>query len=342
MEDCKKEKIAIHHVPGSFSDRWIAYCEEAHIDYKIVNAYDSNIVEQVSDCKAFMWHHHHANYKDVLFAKQLLYSLQIAGKNVFPNFNTTWFFDDKVGQKYLLEAIGAPAVPSYAFYDKESALKWLEATSFPKVFKLRGGAGAYNVRLVHSKREGKMLVRKAFGRGFPAFDGRVQLKEAFYKYRNKKGSFNDVLKGLVRLFWPTLYTRMHGREKGYVYFQDFIPGNDFDVRLIVIKDKAYGMRRMCRKNDFRASGSCDFVYAMIDEKTLKVAFDVAEKLSLQSVAFDFIYDLDKNPLIVEMSYGYGTKGSSKCHGYWTKDLQWHEECFVPQNWMIEQVLSVGQ
>lgn len=339
MGDCRKEKIAIHHVSGSFSDRWIAYCEEKGIDYKIVNAYDSNIVEQVSDCTAFMWHHHHANYKDVLFAKQLLYSLQIAGKKVFPDFNTTWFFDDKVGQKYLLESIGAPMVSSYVFYDKESALRWLEGTSFPKVFKLRGGAGAYNVRLVRSKREGKVLVRKAFGRGFLAFDGRVQLREACRKYRDGKGAFINVLKGVARLFCPTLYTRMHGREKGYVYFQDFIPGNDFDVRLIVIKDKAYGMRRMCRKNDFRASGSCDFVYAMIDEKTLRTAFDVAEKLSLQSVAFDFIYDSEKNPLIVEMSYGYGTKGSGKCHGYWTKDLQWHEGVFNPFGWQVKNLVA---
>lgn len=339
MEDYKNEKIAIHHVKGSFSERWIAYCKEKHIEYKIVNAYASNVVEQVSDCNAFMWHHHHANYKDVLFAKQLLYSLQIAGKKVFPDFNTTWFFDDKVGQKYLLEAIGAPVVPSYVFYDKESALKWLEATSFPKVFKLRGGAGAYNVRLVHGKRQGRRLVQKAFGNGFPAFDGRVQLREALRKYRTQNGSFIDVLKGVARLFRPTLYTRMHGREKGYVYFQDFIPGNNFDVRLIVIKDRAYGMQRMCRKNDFRASGSSDFVYAMIDEKTLRIAFDVAEKLSLQSVAFDFIYDLDKNPLIVEMSYGYGTKGSSKCRGYWTKDLQWHDGAFDPFGWQIENLIN---
>lgn len=65
-------KIAIHHTPGSFSDRWISYCKENDIPYKLVNAYDSDIIKQVEDCDAFMWHHHHANYKDALFAKQLL------------------------------------------------------------------------------------------------------------------------------------------------------------------------------------------------------------------------------------------------------------------------------
>ena len=114
-------KIGIHHREGSYSERWIEYCQEHRIDYKIVNAYDSNIVDQLSDCDIFMWHHHHANYKDALFAKQLLYSLQIAGKKVFPDFNTGWHFDDKVGQKYLLEAIEAPLVPSYVFYTKKEA-----------------------------------------------------------------------------------------------------------------------------------------------------------------------------------------------------------------------------
>ena len=80
-------KIAIHK-SGGFSERWIEYCEKNQIDYKIVNAYDSDIVEQVKDCDAFMWHHSHINYKDVLFAKQLLYSLEIAGKKVFPDWKT--------------------------------------------------------------------------------------------------------------------------------------------------------------------------------------------------------------------------------------------------------------
>ena len=37
-------KIAIHHRPGSFSDRWIEYCEKEGIEYKIVNCYDNDIV----------------------------------------------------------------------------------------------------------------------------------------------------------------------------------------------------------------------------------------------------------------------------------------------------------
>lgn len=38
-------KIAIHHRPDSFSERWIEYCKKENIDYKIVNAYDNDIEE---------------------------------------------------------------------------------------------------------------------------------------------------------------------------------------------------------------------------------------------------------------------------------------------------------
>ena len=330
-------KIAIHYSPGSFSERWIEYCKQNSIDYKIVNAYDSDIIQQVNDCDAFMWHHHHGNYKDVLFAKQLLYSLQIAGKKVFPDFSTGWHFDDKVGQKYLFEAIGVPLVPSYVFYTKAEAIHWANETAFPKVFKLRGGAGAANVKLVRTRKEAMRLINKAFGKGFSQFDKWGNLKERFEKWKAGEDSFVGLLKGVARLVISTEFTKFHAPEKGYVYFQEFIPDNYYDVRLIVIGgSKAYGMKRLCRNRDFRASGSGMFVYDEINTETLTIAFKVAKRLNLQSVAFDFIYEEGK-PLLVEASYGYGTKGSSKCTGYWTEDLSYHEETFIPQYWMIENL-----
>src|SRR5690554_4722377 len=159
-------KIAIHHREGSFSDRWIAYCQQEGIDYKIVNCYDSNIIEQLKDCDALMWHHHQSVFKDVITAKKILFSLEHAGIKVFPDFHTAWHFDDKVAQKYLLEAIDAPLVPSYVFYDKKEALDWATTTTYPKVWKLKGGAGAANVKLVRNKREAVKSINKAFGKGF--------------------------------------------------------------------------------------------------------------------------------------------------------------------------------
>lgn len=333
-------KIAIHYSPDSFSVRWIEYCKENFIDYKIVNAYDSDIIQQVENCDIFMWHHHHGNYKDVLFAKQLLYSLQIAGKKVFPDFNTGWHFDDKVGQKYLLEAIDAPLVPSYAFYTKESALEWVDRTTFPKVFKLRGGAGSSNVKLAKTKEEAIKMIGRAFGKGFTQFDRWRNLKERVRKYREGKDSLLGICKGIGRLFIPTEFSKMHYREKGYVYFQDFIPNNSFDLRVIVVGDKAFAIKRIVREGDFRASGSGNIIYDKqeIDETCVEIAFKVNKVLISQSLAIDFVFDIKNNPLIVELSYGFATAVYDSCPGYWTSDLVWHEEAFKPQYWMVENLI----
>ena len=80
-----------------------------------------------------MWHYHQAEPSDIVMAKSLLFSVEQSGKKVFPDFNTAWHLDDKVGQKYLLEALGIDLVKTYVFYDKKTVLDWIQKTTFPKV-----------------------------------------------------------------------------------------------------------------------------------------------------------------------------------------------------------------
>lgn len=334
-------KIAIHHRSGSFSDRWIAYCKRENIPFKIVNCFDTNIVAQLEDCDALLWHHHQGYFKDVLVAKKILFALEHAGIQVFPNFKTNWHFDDKVAQKYLLEAIEAPLVPSYVFYDKKEALEWVDNTIYPKVFKLTGGAGAANVKLVRTKSEARKLINKAFGKGYSQFNRWGHLKDRYKKYKSGRDTLLGVVKGVGRLFIPTEYTKMQSRERGYVYFQEFIPNNTFDIRVIIAKDKAFALKRMTRENDFRASGSGKIIYdkSQIDERCIIQSFETSKKLDTQSVAFDFVFDKDNNPLIIEISYGFAIEAYDDCPGYWDSSLIWHEGRFIPQDWMVEQLIE---
>ena len=61
--------------------------------------------------------------------------------------------------------------------------------------------------------------------------------------------------------------------------------------------------RHFKSNDFRASGSGIIEWApkKIDQRCVKIALDVSQRLGAQSLAFDFIYDLKKEPLMVEIS-----------------------------------------
>ncbi|MBS1380110.1 hypothetical protein [Parabacteroides sp.] len=334
-------KIAIHHTAAdwSFSNYWVEYCRSQKIDYKIVNAYDSDIVEQVQDCDAFMWHHNHMIHKDRLFAKALLFSLETAGIKVFPNFYTGWHFDDKLGQKYLLESIGAPLVPSHAFFDFDTARKWIEETTFPKVFKLRGGSGSTNVMLVKTRKDALKLARKAIKRGIPIYNKRGALKEAFRRYRMGVGHIVEILKAMAHFVLPTPLQRASGKDVGYAYFQDFIPDNRFDIRIIVIGDKAYGIQREVRTGDFRASGSGMIHYdrKYINEQCVKVAFEVSEKLQSQCTGFDFVFDQSGTPLIVEIGYGFVQQAYEACPGYWDRNICWHEGKFNPMGWIVENL-----
>ena len=332
--------IGIHHSPGFFSDRWIKYCKDKGISFKLVDCYRSDIINQLEDCDALMWHFNHKGPRESKFAKQLIFAIQASGKAVFPDYNTMWHFDDKVAQKYLLEGLNAPIPDSYVFYSRGEAIDWTHTTYYPKVFKLRNGAGSDNVRLVRNESEAFRLIKKAFGRGFRQYDSWRNLKERIRKFRLGKTNLKDVFRGVLRLIHTTDYDRLTGREVGYIYFQDFIPGNDSDIRVIVIGDKAFAIKRMVRKNDFRASGSGSILYDkdLFDEETIRLSFAVSDKLKAQCMAFDYVYN-GTEPLIVEISYGFAMSGYDDCQGFWDKNLNWTEGKFNPYGWMVENLIA---
>jgi len=333
-------KIAIHPVKESFSERWIDYCEKERIHWKKVNCYNNDIIKQLGDCDALLWHFSHNDPKAILIARPLIYSLEKAGKKVFPNFHTVWHFDDKLGQKYLLESINAPLVPTWVFYDKNQALEWAESTDFPKVFKLRRGAASQNVRLIKNKKSAFKFIRKAFRKGFPAYDPVESLKERWRKYKLGTENLEEIAQGFARFVVPPPYSTIIGRERGYIYFQKYIPGNDHDIRVVVIGEKAFAIKRMVRNNDFRASGSGKILYShnLFKDSTIRLSFYLAEKLGSQCVAFDFLQD-NGSPLLTEISYGFSPGGYDRCTGYWDKNMTWHEGTFNPYGWMIDDLLK---
>jgi len=333
--------LGIHDSRAGFHPRWMDYCEREGIPYKRVDCYRSDIVDQLKGCDALLWHHSHSDPRDVLIAQKILFACQHAGLKVFPDFRTSWHFDDKVAQKYLFELLDLPAVPAHVFFERRQALDWVDQARFPKVFKLRRGAGSAAVRLVHDRRAARRLVNRAFRRGFPLYDPWASLKERADKVRIGQLPAHSLIKGLARLAYPPRYARILGRERGYAYFQDYIPGNDSDIRVIVIGDRAFAIRRMVRSGDFRASGSGRIKHAReeIDERCVELAFSVVDKLRSDCTALDFVFDHHNVPLILELSYGFNKSVYDPCPGYWSRDISWNAGCIKPQEWMVELLVQ---
>jgi len=333
-------RIAIHNNNSGFTPYWINYCKIQGIDFKLVNCYSSDIIQELKECDALMWHFSQVNTKDILKAKDLLNALEVSGKIVFPDFKTCWHFDDKYAQKYLFESLNIPAVKSYHFLDRNEALDWAEYAEYPKVFKLKGGAGSSNVRLVYSKSEAVKLIERAFSSGFLAYDRFEALKERFRKFKNGSDNIFGVMKSFNRVFNVPKYAKLIGKQKFEIYFQDFIPNNYCDYRVIVIQNKAFAIKRLIRENDFRASGSGYIQYdeSLFSKKLIKKSFDCARKLNAQVVAFDFVLS-DNEELLIEVSYGYSPSGYEKCTGYWDDLLVFHKGYFNSCYWMVDLVVE---
>ena len=339
-----RKPIAIHARARSFSDKWISYCELHGIPYKVVDCYQSDIVRQLEGCSGLMWHWSHSDAKAALFARQLTLSLEKAGLRVFPDSNTSWHYDDKVGQKYLLEAVGAPLVPSHVFFDRKEALLWADNTTYPKVFKLAGGAGASNVKLATSATLAKRWINRSFRRGWPMQSRLYPLREALWHLRRDR-TLRAVLGigfGLARIIVRNEDERAGRREKGYAYFQDFIPGNSFDIRAVVIGRRCYAFKRGVRKGDFRASGSGIMIHdpTQIPLSCVVAAFATADAIGSQCLAFDFVLR-DEVPLIVETSYAFALKGYKNCVGYWDRSMDWHDANITPEEYMIEDFIATN-
>ncbi|MRT17799.1 hypothetical protein F3C99_12650 [Vitellibacter sp. q18] len=337
-------KIAIHNSEGGFADRWTEYCRQNAIDYILVDCFQNDILDHLRKEKVshLMWHINHASSKDLMVFPYVMNAADYMGIKTFPNFNTRWHFDDKLAQKYLFESIGAPFVKSMVFYEKEEALKFLNSSELPLVAKLKRGAGSTNVKLINSKTEGEAYIQKLFSEGI------VSTATAL-GHLDQKLRIAKQIKDPIKLARKTIgFFKKNKRErtlanaeKGYVYFQEFMPNNDFDTRIIVIGDIAFGIRRFNRTNDFRASGSgkVDFDVSNIDVEIISKAFRLTQEIGGQCLAFDFVYDRQMKPKVVEVCYGFNMKLYDACPGYWTKELSFVKEKFNPQNIMIQNFLK---
>ena len=333
--------IAIHTGSGPFAAGWVEYCKMNAIPFKEVDCFANDIICQLKGCDALLWHWEHHDYRAAIFARQLIASVERMGLLTFPGTSTSWHYDDKVGQKYLLEAIGAPLIPSHVFYEKQKALEWLEAAPLPLVWKLRGGAGSQNVRLIRTRAEARSIVSRSFGRGWRPMRLHA-LRERVRQFRSEPSlrRFLDIGRGLVRAVFPHDKSRNRPAERNYVYFQDFAPDNNHDIRVIVIGNRAFAIKRMVRDGDFRASGSGALVHDhhAIPGDCLRTAFDITSSIGSQSCAFDFVRD-GASWKIVEISYAFALNGYKECAGYWDADLVWHPGPVRPEYFMIEDVLA---
>ncbi|MBN1147309.1 MAG: hypothetical protein JXA78_08635 [Anaerolineales bacterium] len=328
----------------SYSDKWKEFLEARGVETRPLNLLALDAVEQAKHCDGVMWRWIH-NPQDKQSAQRLLYLIEhYLHIPVFPNSRSAWHYDEKVTQYYLLRALEAPVPQTWLFWNQADALQWAQTAPYPLVFKLSSGAGSANVIRVENSKAAIDLIERVFNRGIFPYTMN-EFKEKSFPRSLKAGKavirrVTDSLRYILRREYPSLHSVWWKPEHGYAYFQEFLPDNEFDIRITVIGNRAFGFRRLNRPGDFRASGSGRIEYSPsnIDPRCVEIAFQISERGGFQSMAYDFIYR-QNHPVICEISYTFADWAVYNCPGHWERDGSWIEGKMWPEEAQIDDFVA---
>lgn len=324
----------------SFSNRWQQLAAEAGHNVVIVDAYDENLFSSLSGCDGFMWYFWNTPSNSD-FGKRLILSIhQGMGLPTFPNWQTSWFFEDKHAQSYLLNAADVPSPKTRVFWDARKARDFAENAEYPMVVKLAFGIVSANVRLVKDRKEACYLIDRMF------HDGMSYLPETLAPSRFARTS--DRISNATRSILGRHLKGHYGVapiQRGSILFQEFLPDNRFDVRVTVIGSRAFAFRRMNRPGDFRASGSglIDWDPTQIDMRAINLSFQVAQHLNTQVLALDILQKAGEL-VVAEISYYYEAWAVHECPGHWqmvksSGEIEWVEGKMRPDDAIFEDFIE---
>lgn len=307
---------------------WENYCQSNKIEYAKIDLLEADAVNIIKKYDALLWHFSQYNYAEMLETRSILYSAKKIGLKVFPDFNESWHFDDKVAEMYALQSVNAPIPQSMVFYDMDTFEKWMASNPIlPLVGKLRTGSGSHNVKLLKSKDELRRYAKRMFGKGYDPAPSLLYKTTSNIRSSHDWKTFKEKARRVPEFLRVLAGAKKFPNEHGYVYLQEFIPNDGFDMKVVVVGNKLSGFYRPVRSSDFRASGGGEFLYDkdLFTPDIIKSAFSVADALGVQCIGFDYVVNKDTGKgVIVEMSYGFSHSAVLGMGGYFDRDGVWYD------------------
>lgn len=295
----------------SFSARWVERLEELGHTAELVSVRDADFFERVRSCDGFLWWFPPLPIPREL-GKRVLAALDHATDVVVhPDWRSCWHFDDKIAQSWLFRAAGIPMPRTWVFQEFGEAMAFLRTAAYPLVVKLSFGFRGERVGLLRNRAEGEWMAHRLFGEGVSMLEEpplhllRSMARPVRRWFRRRVG------KGPLPLY---------DIQRNCMLVQEFVAGNDFDTRVIVIGERAFAWRRGNAPNDFRASGANrqDLDPAMIDPAAIRLAFRVAQTLAMPTVSTDMLRR-DGELVVTEVNFWFEPFMIRQCSGHWRLD-----------------------
>lgn len=200
---------------------------------------------------------------------------------LMPNQEQLHSFENKGVQEYYKKIHGIDSLQGKYYGDIDELIDDSERMPFPFVLKKNEGALSIGVFLAKDK---NTLI------DFSKKWKKMTLKEKLAYKLNRKNSFkrDTNLKPVLHLLEKNFDIFFEKRIP--VITQQFVAGLDGDFKVLVFGDKYYVLKRKIRKNDFRASGSGNFLWEDQPQEVLDFAKEVTTKLNVPFISLDIGVD----------------------------------------------------
>ena len=186
-------------------------------------------------------------------------------------------YEDKKLESYFCNIYDFPFARTNVFYDLQEALAYSKTARYPLISKQDPSSGSMGVEKVDNEKQARRIIRQAF---------------------SQQGRKTHLL---------------YLRQKDYVYFQEFVPNDGHDIRVVICGNYAYGYMRKVPQGDFRASGMNIIVHGHLPKEAVLIARKLYRALGSPMLAVDFVRGLDGSYTIIEFSPFYQVNKPSELH-----------------------------
>lgn len=180
--------------------------------------FDAHLFEEISQPdEGYLFFHMHHHPQVRARHKYMMGQFALNPRlTLIPNYQSAMLYDNKLEQA---KALSRWMPRTYVFTTPGSARRFIDSTLFfPFISKSSEGASSHNVRFIQSYEEAKLEIKYAF---------------------------SDI--GIAG--------RYGARQRGYLIWQEFIEGNDYDIRVLAIGRQRLMLKRYNRSDRPMASGS---------------------------------------------------------------------------------------
>ncbi len=248
--------------------RWTKYCrflENNNIEYEFYNIHSDHWIEDSARYNLIIGIVS-SNQYHLIELQQKYYILEkYLGKKCFPNTDHLLLYENKRLEAYLSKIHGLPFATTYVSHDKDDALAITHRLKYPIISKVDPTSGSVGVELIKTPSRAKKIIERAF-----SLNGR---------------------KVYVNFF----------KQKNYIYFQEYVPNDGYDIRVILIGNLASGYYRKIPPGDFRASGMALKEKRELPKEAIDIAIKVNKYIKSPLLVVDLVHGLDNQYKIIEFS-----------------------------------------